>query len=207
MSAPKTKSRIVDAAARLFREQGFHATGIATILREAEVNSGSLYHFFPSKESLLLGVLERYVELLRPVLLSPAEAATSDPIERVFALLGLYRAGLEATGCALGCPIGNLALELGNGDPRVRALIHQNFQNWSDGVERWLNDAGDRLPKEVDRRQLAGFVLTTMEGGMMRARAARSIEPFDAAVAQLRLYLAALQDRATSASRTPVTDS
>ena len=40
---------------RLFHEQGYSATGIATILREADVNSGSLYHLFPSKEALLVG--------------------------------------------------------------------------------------------------------------------------------------------------------
>ena len=50
-----TRQRIVEAARRLFHEQGFHATGISTILREADVNSGSLYHYFASKEALLSG--------------------------------------------------------------------------------------------------------------------------------------------------------
>src|ERR1041384_7284747 len=96
-----TKSRILEAARRLFYEQGYHATGIATILREADVNSGSLYHFFPSKEALLIGVLERYVDLLRPVVMDPAEAAAGDPIERIFRMLANYRAGLEAAKCRM----------------------------------------------------------------------------------------------------------
>ena len=54
----ETKRRILNTAFRLFHEQGYNATSISTILREAEINSGSLYHFFPSKEALLCGVLE-----------------------------------------------------------------------------------------------------------------------------------------------------
>src|SRR5947207_15100327 len=90
-----TRDRILEVAARLFQEQGFAATGISTILREADVNSGSLYHFFPSKDALLVGVLELYMAMLHPVVLSPREEAASDPIERVFVLLEWYREGLQ----------------------------------------------------------------------------------------------------------------
>lgn len=188
MTAGDTQERILEAASRLFHEQGFHATGVATILREADVNSGSLYHFFPSKEDLLLGVLRRYVERLRPEVTDPAEASSGDPIGRVFALLAGYRAGLEFTGCAMGCPIGNLALELSDNHPDIRALIDRNFENWVDVVAGWLDEAGERLPGTTDRRRLAKFVLTTMEGGIMQARAKRSLEPFDESVAELRSY-------------------
>jgi AcrR family transcriptional regulator len=192
MSPTDTRERILDAAARLFHEQGYNATGIATILREAKVNSGSLYHFFPSKEALLVGVLERYVEMLRPCVTDHAEAATDDPVGRVFALLAFYRQGLEMTGCAMGCPIGNLALELADDHAEIRGLIDQNFRNWIAVVKGWLDAAGDRLPPSVDRAGLAQFVLTVMEGGIMQARAAQTVEPFDASVAQLRAYFDAL---------------
>jgi len=183
-----TRSRILDVASRLFHEQGYSATGIATILREADVGSGSLYHFFSSKEQLLVGVLESYLERLQAVLIDPVEAQTEDPIERVFALMALYRGVLQATGCTMGCPNGNLALELSDNHPGVRELIHANFEGWTDKVEVWLVAAGKRLPRGLDRRALAGFVLTAMEGGMMQSRAAGSIEPFDESIAQLRQY-------------------
>jgi len=192
MSPTDTRERILDAAARLFHEQGYNATGIATILREAKVNSGSLYHFFPSKEALLVGVLERYVDMLRPCVTDHAEAATDDPVGRVFALLAFYRQGLEMTGCAMGCPIGNLALELADDHAEIRGLIDQNFRNWIAVVKGWLDAAGDRLPRSTDRAGLAQFVLTVMEGGIMQARAAQSVGPFDASVAQLRAYFDAL---------------
>lgn len=183
-----TRDKLVDAAARLFHEQGFAATGVATILREAGVHSGSLYHFFGSKEELLLAVLERYVDLLRPVILDPVEREVDDPVGRVFALLAAYRTGLNAEGWHKGCPIGNLALEVSDGYPAARPGLDTNFRNWAAGVGAWLEPLRDRLPEGTDPERLAEFVLTVMEGGIMLSRARRSPEPFDRAVASLRDY-------------------
>lgn len=193
---PDTRTRILQAAFQLFHEQGYHATGVATILREAGVNAGSLYHFFPSKEALLAGVLEFALQLLRPAVMDPAQRRSADPLERVFALLEQYREGMQARGCKMGCPIGNLALEVADDNPPARALIHRNFEHWTAAVKQWLDDAGERLPADLDRAQLARFVLTVMEGGIMQSRAAGELTPFDESVAQLRSYLAALQQLA-----------
>lgn len=191
--AGSTRERILRTAFTLFHEQGYHATGIATILREAGVNAGSLYHFFPSKDDLLIGVLEYALGALEPAVMGPAARRTDDPIGRIFALLEQYREWMGAWGCRMGCPIGNLALEVADDHPEARRLIHANFENWADAVRRWLDDAGDRLPAAVDRGQLARFVLTVMEGGIMQGRAAGDLRPFDDGVAQLRAYFDALE--------------
>lgn len=186
---PPTKGRIVQAALRLFQEQGFTATGVSTILREAGVNSGSMYHYFNSKEDLLRACLQWYLDHLDPVVMAPAREQTpGDPVERIFTLLNWYRTWLVQVDCTLGCPVGNLALECSDQYPLVRDLIDQNFVNWSAEIERWLDEAGDRLPASLDKRSLSKFVLTVMEGGVMQARANKSIEPFDASVAVLRDY-------------------
>ena len=192
-----TRDRIVDAAMQCFRAQGFEATSVKDVLQTAAVNSGSLYYFFPSKEDILLAVLDRYVELLRPAVIDPAFATTADPLERVFAVLGGYRRMLEVTECRAGCPIGNLALEMGEKSERVREKCALNFENWRVALRECLEAAGDRLPADVDRNGLATFVLTTMEGGVMQARTRHSVEPFDASVAMLRDYIARLQRDAT----------
>jgi TetR/AcrR family transcriptional regulator, transcriptional repressor for nem operon len=198
-----TRTRILRTAFQLFHEQGFHATGIATILREAGVNAGSLYHFFPGKDELLVGVLEYALVLLRPAVMDPAEKRSRDPIERVFELLAQYREGMHAWGCRMGCPIGNLALEVADDNAAARELIHRNFENWTLAVKKWLDDARERLPKGLDRAQLARFVLTVMEGGIMQARAAGSLAPFDDGVAQLRAYFGALEKLALGERKAP----
>jgi AcrR family transcriptional regulator len=183
-----TRDRLVEAARALFWEHGFTATGIAQILEAADARSGSLYHFFPTKEDLLLAVLEWYRENLGPAVVEPVFARVSDPIERIFGVLDGYRQGLLATGFARGCPIGNLALELADSHPAARELLAVNFTGWRAAIERCLADAAGRLPASLDREALALFVLTTMEGAVMLARAYRSVDPYDAAVTQLRHY-------------------
>jgi AcrR family transcriptional regulator len=166
---------------------------VADILQAAGANSGSLYHFFPTKQDLLLAVLDGYREGIHPMLLAPAWEGVEDPIERVFALLGRYRAALRGTECLYGCPIGSLALELHEPDPPVRERLAANFDGWVEAVRGCLEEAGERLPAGLDRRGLAVFVLTTMEGGVMQARTHRSLEAFDASVAHLRDYFRMLE--------------
>lgn len=194
--APETKERILRTAFQLFHEQGFHATGVATIVREAGINPGSLYHFFEGKDQLLLQVLEFALAYLGPAVMEPVERKTSDPIERIYALLGQYREGMMHNGCRMGCPIGNLALEVSDGNVAARSLIHRNFENWVKRVEGWLVEAGDRLPLDVERAKLARFILTVMEGGLMQARAANNLGAFDDSVAVLRDHLEMLLARA-----------
>lgn len=191
-----TRDRLIGAAMDLFWEKGYGSTSIADILQRAGANSGSLYHFFQTKQDLLVAVLDRYHEGIGPMLLEPAWEGVADPLDRVFALLDRYRYFLVETDCFYGCPIGSLALELHEPDPPVRERLASNFGNWVAAIERCLNEAGDRLPAELDRSALAQFVLTTMEGGVMQARTLRSLEPYDASVSQLRGYFDLLLDRA-----------
>ena len=75
----------------LFWEKGYGSTSIADILGRSSVNSGSLYHYFPGKQDLLIAVLDAYRDGIGPMLLDPAWAGVDDPIERIFALLARYR--------------------------------------------------------------------------------------------------------------------
>lgn len=199
--ATDSRQRLIEAARRLFHEQGYHATGVATILREADVRSGSLYHAFPGKEALLAAVLDHYHDaLLDACVMGPAEAAEADPVERVFTLLENYRRGLDASECRMGCPIGNLALEVSDSHPELRPSIRRNFDAWAARVAGWLEEAGNRLPPGCDRGSLARHVLAAMEGGIMLSRASGDLAPFDEAVRNLRDYFSLLLDRGSAAA-------
>jgi TetR/AcrR family transcriptional repressor of nem operon len=188
---PATRERLVLTAMKLFWEKGYESTSVADVLREARANSGSLYHFFPGKQDLLIAVLELYRDGIGAMLLEPAWKGVDDPIERVFALLARYRHSIVSTDCVYGCPIGSLALEIHEPDPPVRALMMANFDAWVGAIRQCLDAAP--LPRSVDRRALAEFVLTTMEGAVMQARTYRDVGYFDRSVAQLRAYFDALR--------------
>jgi AcrR family transcriptional regulator len=186
---PSTRERLIEAARDLFVTQGYSSTGIAQILKTAGARSGSLYHFFPTKEDLLLAVLDWYRQNIGPALLDPIWQRISDPIERVFGLFDGYRQMLLFTEFRHGCPIGNLALEVCETHPNARALINLNFDLWLEAVGSCFEEAAGRLPDGSDPKELAVFVLTTMEGAVMLARSYRSLDPFDVAITQLRDYV------------------
>jgi AcrR family transcriptional regulator len=183
-----TRSRIVAAAMELFWDKGYGSTSIADILGRAGVNSGSLYHFFPGKQDLLVAVLEAYRDGIGPMLLEPVWAGVDDPVERVFALLAKYRQLIIDTDCHYGCPIGSLALEIHEPDPVVRERLVENFDAWTGAIRVCLERARERLPRDADLPALAEFILTVMEGGVMQARTHRDVAYFDRAVGQLRLF-------------------
>jgi AcrR family transcriptional regulator len=181
-----TRDRLVDSARFLFWERGFAGTSMAELLAHADVNSGSFYHFFDSKEALMRAVLEQYAELLRPMVVDPAFVSTPKPLERIFAILAGYRERILATDCQYGCPLGRLALEIDPENAPAHALIARNFQGWIEAVHECLAEMKRSMPRGTDIDALATFVLVTMEGGVMLSRSYRSVEPFDHAVAQLR---------------------
>lgn len=183
-----TRGRIIQAAMELFWLKGYGSTSIADILSRSQVNSGSLYHFFPGKQDLLIAVLEAYRDGIGPMLLEPAWGEVADPVERVFALLAKYRSLIVETDCSYGCPIGSLALELHEADPAVRRLLAENFEAWVGAVESCLGEARGRFRPGTDLRALAELALTVMEGGVMQARTHLDVGHFDRSVAQLRAY-------------------
>lgn len=189
MAPSDTRAKIIEAAMELFWLKGYGSTSIADILSRTQLNSGSLYHFFPGKQDLLVAVLEAYRDGIHDMLLEPAWSGEPDPIERVFKLLALYRGLILQTECSYGCPIGSLALELHEADPAVRERLAQNFRAWVTAVRSCFEAAADRFPADTDFQALAEFVLTVMEGGVMQARTHRDVGYFDRNVAQLRAHI------------------
>ena len=200
--APNPREKIVRAAMELFWLKGYGSTSVSDLLSRTQLNSGSLYNVFPSKQDVLVGVLEAYRDGIEEMLFAPAWKGVSDPIEKIFALLNHYRIGIVESDCVYGCPIGSLALELHEPDPIVRELLAANFLKWTGAIEQCLADAGDRLPAGLDRAALAQFVLTTMEGGVMTARTHRDVAFFDASVGQLRAYFDFLQAQTRQSAKT-----
>ena len=190
--APSTRERLIDSARYLFWERGYAGTSMADLLAHANVNSGSFYHFFESKEALLRAVLEGYLHALRPVIVDPAFAQSAEPVERIFAILAGYRERILQTNCQYGCPLGRLALEIDPENRPAHRLIAENFQGWIGAVRECIEQLRPRLPRSTDPDALATFVLVSMEGGVMLSRSYGSVEPFDQAIKQLRHHFEAL---------------
>ena len=186
-----TRARIIEAARTLFLAKGYFSTSITDILHVAHANTGSLYHFFATKQDLLLAVLDSYCTGIGPMLLYPTWQGITDPFERVFALLDRYRELLVVSDFTYGCPIGSIALELHEPDPAVRERLAANFTAWRKAVQECFADA--KLAAEVDSGHLATLVLAVMEGAVMQSRTYGHVDTFDMCIRQLRDLLEPLR--------------
>src|SRR5260370_7198338 len=67
----RTFQRIIDAAFTLFRTLGYDQTTMDAIAEKAEVSRGTLFNYFPTKQSLLMPFANRlYLERVQPEVLS-----------------------------------------------------------------------------------------------------------------------------------------
>lgn len=83
--ADRRRTELLDAALRLFAEQGFHATTIADIAAATGTAHGLVYHYFRSKDELLSEILERYAFLphLRSLLAVSPDRPASEVLTEV----------------------------------------------------------------------------------------------------------------------------
>ena len=79
------RDAIVDTSARVFAQNGYHATGINELCAANELGKGALYHYIGSKEELLAAIHDRVMD---EVLASGARVAASSgsPTEKLVRL-------------------------------------------------------------------------------------------------------------------------
>lgn len=87
----RRRREVIDAAASVFAERGYHATSIEHLIEATGLTRGGLYHYTASKRNLLLGVVE---ELMEP-LLREAAAIVETPQPPEAQLRELMRVWLE----------------------------------------------------------------------------------------------------------------
>jgi TetR/AcrR family transcriptional repressor of nem operon len=80
-----------------------------------------------------------------------------------------------------GCLIGKLSLEVGSVSPLLQASLSLNFAFWQGGITSVLREAIEKgdLAKSTNAEALAGFVLNSWEGALMRSQTDRSDAPLD----------------------------
>ena len=59
-----TRTRILEAAVRVFAEKGYHETRMDDIVSASQTSKGSVYFYFPSKQEIFFGLIETFASLL-----------------------------------------------------------------------------------------------------------------------------------------------
>ncbi len=170
------EAEILAAAARMFREKGYHGTSVRDIAESVGLLKGSLYHYIRSKEQLLArlfeGALEDTVRELETI-----AAQQTAPVERLRAMVKAYvgaiTANLDAVALYLrewrSLPPPDLVRvrakrramrtlfedviadgmrrgELAAGDPKVATLAVLGMCNW---IYEWYRPRGRLGPEQL----------------------------------------------------------
>lgn len=132
----ETKKHILSTASQAFWKRSFNAVTVDDIAAEAGVNKATIYRYFPSKEGLAMAVLERDGAATIACIFEAAFAEVEDPEARVDAiysrLLATHQSIFDATGEQYGCPLANLALEVGTDMPDLRQAAEAIFARIKD---------------------------------------------------------------------------
>lgn len=178
------RERLLEGAGRLLAEKGYAGMELRDVAERGSAPRGSIYHHFPGGKAQLA-----------------AEAAAADgrfirkAIEDSLAERGL-RATLATFGAMfrraaadhperIGCPVAAAALAQPE-DPALAAAATAAFQSWEAAIATALEGEG----VEPDRAAtFAALVVSTIEGALVRTRAAGDHAPLDAAIEGLEQAL------------------
>jgi TetR/AcrR family transcriptional regulator, transcriptional repressor for nem operon len=170
-----TRERLVRTAARLFLERSYQAVGVNEICAVAGLPKGSLYHWFASKDDLAIAVIDHHAEALW-ALLDQYEEQAVGPVAKIRVTadaVDVFQRQLATDfGRVMGCPLGNLAVELSTTEHAAGQHVANVFDRWERRVAGHCRDAESvgLLADGVEPAELARALMATMQGMILMAK-------------------------------------
>lgn len=160
--AALNRERIVETAARLFREKGFDGIGVADLMKGAGLTHGGFYGHFASKELLLA---EATGKALEKSVMKWRKLADAAPARPVAAIAESYLSVAHRDGPGRGCAVSTLGTDVARAGPEVRKAM-------SDGVQAQLKLLAELEPgaDAAAKRQQAIADYASMVGGLLLSR-------------------------------------
>jgi TetR/AcrR family transcriptional repressor of nem operon len=181
MAAKSTRDHLIDVGLGLMHQNGYNATGLTDILKAANVPKGSFYHHFDSKEDFAAAALERYGMREREHAAAILGDAKTSPLKRLRRYFGDLVKIYGQKGAIPGCMMGRFSLEIGAESSHLRKRISASFNHWQRTIATVIGQAvaQKELPKATDPESLAGFLLNSWEGALLRSQAEKSNTPLE----------------------------
>jgi TetR/AcrR family transcriptional regulator, transcriptional repressor for nem operon len=170
-----TRENLLQAAFWEMYRNGFRAADLDTILAQARVTKGALYHHFDSKAALGHAVIDEVIHnRILDRWVRPLEKA-QDPIRGMIEVLRRFTADKLREACEFGCPLNNLAQEMSPVDESFREKIHRIYRLWRDGLADALRRGQENgyVRSDVDASKASAFIVAALEGGLGMAKNAQ----------------------------------
>jgi len=165
----------------LVHERGFAGSSVRDIVQAAGVPQGSFTNHFASKEAFGLEVLERYHLAARDVISATLSNPALTPLRRLRAWCEVQLARLKSDDMRRGCLYGNFGVEASDQSEAIRKRVAEMFRENQDSIAQCLQAAvaAGELAPETDTSDVAGFLLSSLQGAVMLSKAERSAEPVE----------------------------
>ena len=176
-----TRTRILERGAEIIHLKGFNHTGVQEVLRAAGVPKGSFYNYFKNKEDFGLQVIDYFMEFFSKLARETLWDRSVPPLERIRNFLCWFIDFFKSKDFAYGCPIGNLAQEMGDLSPDFREKLKEGLDVMVDLYAEVLAEAqesGD-LSKGLDVREAAYFLVYSWHGALMHMKAVKGPAPLE----------------------------
>ncbi len=179
MARPSHREKILNEGLRVVHAQGFNGASVRDIVQAAGVPQGSFTNHFATKEAFGLEVLGRYAanatELADATLLN----VSRPPLERLRAWIDTAKQtpAIQRNGCLLG----NFSAEIGTHGEALRTRVVEIFAGLQAAIAACLRDgvaSGDLAP-DLDCDAMAGFILSSIQGATLLAKAQQSPAPVE----------------------------
>ena len=191
----KTRQNILDAAEALILNHGFGATSVEAVVSRAGITKGAFFHHFPSKSELGRALIERFAQADREFFAAQLERArrlSSDPLQQVLLLIGLYEEAFESMEEPTpGCLFASYIYENKLFDEPTLGVLRESTLHWRREMRALLDAVAAVHPPRlaVDMDALADLFYSITEGAyvMMKTLGDRTLLPRQAR--HLRHYL------------------
>jgi TetR/AcrR family transcriptional repressor of nem operon len=173
------KTEIIDKGVQLFRQKGYHNTGVDDILRSCGIPSGSFYNFFKNKEGFAVQALElynqRYLNTLDQLL---ADVSVS-PLERLRRLFsGSIKMHVEQD-CSMGCLLNSMTSEVAALNINIGKLAAEHYQRNAEKLADVISAGQDlgEIRKDFSALELAFYLIDAFAGATVRMQAGKTDQP------------------------------
>ena len=181
MPRPSNKEKLLIDGLRLVHERGFGGSSVRDITQAAGVPQGSFTNHFASKEAFGLEILERYREMTSAAVRATLRNDRLPPLRRLRAWIDGRLEYLRRDDMRRGCLYGNLSAETSEASDAIRFRVASVFAENQASVAYCLEaaiEAGELAPR-TDVRELAGFIVSSLQGAILVAKSQRSPIPVE----------------------------
>ena len=181
MTRPSYKEKLLADGLRLVHARGFGASSVRDIVQAAGVSQGSFTNHFASKEAFGLEILERYWEMTSAAVKKTLRNDALPPLRRLRAWIDGQLEYLRKDEMRRGCLYGNMSAEASEESEAIRARLVSVFAANEASVAYCLEAAIDacELAPNTEVRELAGFIVSSLQGAILLAKAKRSPVPVE----------------------------